>query len=599
LKHPKYIIGIDLGTTNCVVSYIDKSYGESMILSIPQITQPGIVENIDRLPSFIYIPTESELENKSLALPWDENISYVIGQYAMERGAQVPNRLISSSKSWLCHPNIDKTKAILPWNGAESIVKISPVQAASAILKHLKMAWDFQNPENILENQEVFITVPASFDTVAKELTVTAANEAGITNHILLEEPTSAFYAWLSNNGDNWRKSVTLGDIIIVLDIGGGTSDFSLIEVADDQGELILNRIAIGEHLLLGGDNMDITLAYAVNAKFTEKGVKLTSSQMLELIHNCRTAKEKLLSNPDLQSLPITVLGSGRSVIGGSIQSTLLNNEVEEIILNGFFPNCNVGEMPLEKKAAGFKELGLHYAADPAITKHISKFLCRHAQIDTKTESNPDSKFIRPTKVLFNGGVTKATGIRNRVMEVLNSWLDSENAGLIIGNDPDLAVAIGASYYGLVKSGQGIRIRGGTARTYYIGIETSMPAIPGMTPPIKALTVASFGMEEGTDIKIVGQEFGLVVGENAVFRFFSSTVRKDDKTGTILDDWFDEDLIEHDPLEVTLSADNINIGTIVPVSLHSFLTEIGILELWAESIDSKNKWKLEFNVRND
>ncbi|MBF0472938.1 MAG: Hsp70 family protein [Nitrospirae bacterium] len=593
MNQSRYIIGIDLGTTNCVVSYIDNTSSDKVpkILPIPQITQAGVVGNKDTLPSYIYIPTESELTQGGLSLPWDEQVKYVTGIYAMERGAQVPNRLISSSKSWLCHPNIDKTKPILPWNAADDSIKISPVYAASALLKHIKMAWNSQFPDNLLEVQDVFITVPASFDTVARELTVTAAKVAGIIDHILLEEPTSAFYAWLASIGDSWRNNAVLGDIIIVIDIGGGTSDFSLIEVAQEKGDLILNRIAIGEHLLLGGDNMDITLAYALNAKFIKKGIKLTSSQMLELIHNCRSAKEKLLSNPEIKSLPVTVLGTGRSVIGGSIQSTLEYSEIEEIILNGFFPNCNIGDMPAEKSASGFKELGLHYAGDPAITKHISKFLTRHAA--------PNTKFIRPTKVLFNGGVTKSKAICNRIMEILNSWLTPEIAALIIGNDPDKAVAIGASYYGLVKNGQGIRIRGGTARTYYIGIETSMPAVPGMTPPIKALTVASFGMEEGTDIKIKGQQFGLVVGENAVFRFLSSTVRKADTTGTILEDWLDEEITEHDPLEVTLTAENITSGTIVPVTLHSFLTEIGILELWAESIDGKYKWKLEFNLRKE
>jgi molecular chaperone DnaK (HSP70) len=589
----RYIIGIDLGTTNCVVSYIDNSSTDktSKIFLIPQITQPGIVETIDMLPSYIYIPTASEVAQGGFALPWDNQINYVTGIYASERGAQVTTHLISSSKSWLCHPNIDKTKPILPWNATDEAIKISPVSAASALLKHIKMAWNYQFTEDILEDQDVFITVPASFDTIARELTVKAANDAGILDHILLEEPTSAFYAWLASMGDSWRKNVTLGDIIIVIDIGGGTSDFSLIEISQEEGELILNRIAIGQHLLLGGDNMDITLAYAINAKFIQKGIKLTSSQMLELIHNSRCAKEKLLSSPEIKTLPVTVLGSGRSVIGGSIQSTLQYSEIEDIILNGFFPNCGIGDMPSEKTATGFKELGLHYASDPAITKHISKFLCRHAP--------SDAKFIHPSKVLFNGGVTKSKAIKDRIMDVLNSWLTPLNATLIIGNDPDKAVAIGASYYGLVKTGQGIRIRGGTARTYYIGIETSMPAIPGMTPPIKALTVAGFGMEEGSDIKISGQEFGLVVGENAVFRFLSSTVRKVDTAGTILEDWIDEEISEHDPLEVTLSADNINSGTIVPVSLHSFLTEIGILELWAESTDGKYKWKLEFNVRND
>lgn len=598
MKQSRYIVGIDLGTTNCVISYIDKTSNNSpKILSIPQITAPGTIKNIDELPSYIYIPTNTELESGVFALPWDCAPKYVTGTYAMKHGSLLPNRLISSSKSWLCNQNIDKTKAILPWQSKEDeISKLSPVEAATFLLKHIKTAWNYQmsseDTSHILEHQRVFITVPASFDTAARELTVTAAKNAGIIDHILLEEPTSAFYAWLSSKGDDWRKEVTLHDIILVIDIGGGTSDFSLIEVAEEKGDLILNRIAIGEHLLLGGDNMDIALAYYINTKLIKTNIKLTSLQMLELIHSSRDAKEKLLNSPDIKTIPVTVLGSGKNVIGGSIQSKIDYSEVEEIILNGFFPISNISDVPIEKAAMGIKELGLHYAQDPAVTKHISKFLNRHAP--------SDKKFIYPTKVLFNGGVTKSKAIRERVIDTLNFWLKSEGANplsLIIGNNPDKAVAIGASYYGKVKNGNGIRVRGGTARTYYIGIETSMPAIPNMPPPIKALTVASFGMEEGTDIKIIDQEFGLVVGEKAVFRFFSSTVRHKDLTGTILEEWEDEELIEHTPLEVTLSA--IDRGGVVPVSLHSYLTEIGILELWAESTDEKYKWKLEFNVRKE
>ena len=606
MKSSRYIVGIDLGTTNCVVSYIDTTQTlnefdepEVQIFPIPQISEPGQLSESEFLPAYTYIPSEVEFPKNSLALPWQEDISIVIGSFAAKRGAEVAVRLIASSKSWLCHPHVDRTSPILPWNAPESVAKRSPLEVSSYYLSYIRQAWNYslaEKEDDRLEEQNVFLTVPASFDAVARDLTVKAAEKAGLSQVTLLEEPQAAFYSWINDRKRQWRKETKAGDIVLVCDIGGGTTDFSLIEVTEEEGDLALRRIAVGDHILLGGDNMDLTLAFEAKKKFLEKGIKLDSQQMLALVYNCRLAKEKMLNDPECISQPVVILGRGRSVVGGTIQTEIERDEVEEIVLEGFFPKCDIDDFPVRRRATGLKELGLHYESDSAITKHLARFL---KQQGGKKEE--DQKiFLHPTKLLFNGGVSKSSAVRDRVVEMLNQWLKEDNdkpVTIIEGNNPDLAVARGAAYYGLAKQGRGIRIRGGTSRAYYVGIETAMPAVPGMVPPIKALCVVPFGMEEGTDTEIKDHEFGLVVGEQAVFRFLGSTTRKEDRPGILLEDWYEDELIELAPLEATLTHEDIEGGTVVPVTFHSYVTEVGILELWCESMDDKYRWKLEFNVR--
>lgn len=608
MKKSRYIIGIDLGTTNSVASYIDMEEAAAgvpgcRIFKIPQVTDAGIVEALDHLPSFLYIPAEAELPQKSLALPWSEEMPFAVGKFARKRGSEVPLRMVSSAKSWLCYPNIDKTSPILPWNAPEGVSKISPVEISSHYIEHIRMAWNQTmaggNPEYALENQDVYVTVPASFDAVARDLTVRAAEKAGLKNITLLEEPQAAFYSWLNKSDEGWRDQVRTGDIILVCDIGGGTTDFSIIEVEDEAGELALKRVAVGEHILLGGDNMDLTLAYAVHKQFAEKKIKLDTRQMLGLIYACREAKETMLNNAECQSRPVVILGRGRSVVGGTLETELHRSVVEKTIIDGFFPECAVEDSPAEKKAAGFKELGLQYATDTAVTKYLAKFLRQNAG-RTAGQSGGAARFIHPTKILFNGGVTKAPAISQRLVSVLNNWLSADNSApvsILTGNDPDMAVATGSAYYGYAKREKGIRIKAGAGRSYYIGVESSMPAVPGLPAPIKAICVVPFGMEEGTDFKIAGQEFGLVVGEHVVFRFFSSLVRKEDAPGSIVEEWDQGEIEEVAPLETMLQTEGIDAGTVVPVRLRSYLNEIGVLELWCETPDSSGKWKLEFNVR--
>jgi hypothetical protein len=442
--------------------------------------------------------------------------------------------------------------------------------------------------------------VPASFDAVARELTVEAARAAGFEHLTLLEEPQAAFYAWLDACGEAWREQVEIGDLILVADVGGGTTDFTLIEVTDERGNLALTRLAVGDHLLLGGDNMDLALSHTAAQNFAAKGAKLDAGQLLMLSHSARQAKETILGNSKVTSAPVTVLGRGSKVIGGTLKGELSRAEVEKVLLEGFLPECTRNAEPMKQRAAGLQELGLPYVSDPAITKHLAHFLSRQAEAlanrDTPAKTRKQAVGL-PTAILFNGGVFKSVELRERFSAVLNHWAAEargEKVRMLQGNDLDLAVARGAAYYGLVRRGKGIRIRGGTARAYYIGVETAMPAVPGMRPPIKALCVAPFGMEEGTESDIPSQEFGLVVGEPVEFRFLGSTLRRQDSAGAVIDDW-EMEIEELSPVSTKLEGEGAT-GR-VPVHLHSKVTEVGQLELWCFSRDGKQRWKLEFNVR--
>jgi molecular chaperone DnaK (HSP70) len=605
----RYVVGIDLGTTNSALAYVDTGVGEGEEviphqLPVPQVVQPGAVEERPLLPSFLYLPGPNEQPAGSLKLPWSPDRDHVVGEFARNFGSQVPTRLVSSAKSWLCHPGIDRRAPVLPWKAPEAVRHVSPLEASTYYLKHLCEAWNYlvarDVAENRLEQQDIILTVPASFDAAARELTVEAARAAGLEHLTLLEEPQAAFYAWIDASHEGWRKQVEVGDVVLVCDVGGGTTDLTLIAVSEEGGQLALTRVAVGDHILLGGDNMDLALAHAVAQTFAQKGIKLDAGQMNMLWHSCRTAKETLFTDPQLATSPVTVLGRGSRVIGGTIKGDLSRTEMERVLVDGFFPQCPAGAEPKRQRTAGLQELGLPYAADPAVTKHLAYFLQRNAEVlaqRTPTRRGK-KKTSQPTAVLFNGGVFKAEALRLRLLTVLNSWVDKAGAPavkVLHGTDLDLAVARGAAYYGLVRRGKGVRIRGGAARAYYVGVESSLPAVPGSPPPLKALCVVPFGMEEGTETDVPGQEFGLVVGEPAEFRFLGSTVRRSDPVGTMVEEW-EGQIDELSPLATTLEAPGSE-GRTVPVHLHSKVTEVGTLELWCLSRDGKQRWKLEFNVR--
>ncbi len=596
----RFVIGIDLGTTNCALAYVDTSaQGDPhpVLMHVPQVINPGTVEERPLLPSFLYLPKAGEVPAGSLKLPWDSGRDFAVGEYARKQGSQVETRLVSSAKSWLCHSGVDRKSPILPWKAPEGDRRVSPLEATKLYLKHLAEAWNKRmagdNAELRLEHQDVVLTVPASFDASARELTVEAARAAGLEYLTLLEEPQAAFYAWIDQSGDRWRKQVKVGDVVLICDVGGGTSDFSLIAIGEEAGRLILTRVAVGDHILLGGDNMDLKLAYTMAQSFAARTIKLDMGQMLMLRHSCREAKEALFIDPTLNSAPVTVVGRGSRVIAGTIKGELTRAELERELLDGFFPQCPADAVPIQQRATGFQEIGLPYASDPGITRHLAYFLSRQANELAQHTGGPP----RPTTVMFNGGVLKAQAMQERVVSVLNQWgQGSDKPVKVLPNaDLDLAVARGAAYYGMVRRGKGVRIRGGTARVYYVGVETSLPAVPGAQPPLKALCVVPFGMEEGTEVDVPGQEFGLVVGAPAEFRFLSSTVRRDDTVGTLVEDW-EGQIDESSPLATTLEASDRQ-GFIVPVHLHSRVTEVGTLELWCLSRDGKQRWKLEFNVR--
>ncbi|WUR11712.1 Hsp70 family protein [[Empedobacter] haloabium] len=610
MSDPRYAIGIDLGTTHSALSYVDLagSDGEKTrqaVLGVPQLTGPGTVEDLPLLPSFLYLPHPDEMAAAELALPWNASgTGPVAGEMARARGATTPIRLVSSAKSWLCHPGVDRRAPILPNDAPEEVTRVSPLEASTRYLQHLRQAWDTAHPDAPFTQQAVTVTIPASFDPGARELTAEAARNAGYEAVTLLEEPQAALYSWIQGSDGRWRKDVKPGDIILVVDVGGGTSDFSLIAITERDGKLEPHRVAVGDHILLGGDNMDLALAHLVARKLATNGTQLDPWQLRALTYGCRAAKENLLADASAESWPIVVPSRGSKLIGGSIRTELTRAEVTTFITDGFFPKVEASARPAVRTRAGLTQLGLPYAQDAAITRHLAAFLARQvgatADVPGFAErQNPEHTFLHPSAVLFNGGVFKSALLAQRVMDTINDWLymeGAEPARMLGGADLDLAVARGAAYYSYVRRGAGVRIRGGTARSYYVAVESSMPAIPGMEPPIQALCVAPFGMEEGSELELPGQEFGLVVGEPVQFRFFGSSTRRQDQIGDVLDFWGPEELIEMNEIQANLSPEGRQAGDVVQVRLHARATEAGTLELLAVARDGQ-RWKVEFDVR--
>lgn len=612
MSEARYAIGIDLGTTHSAVSYVDlaASDGEKTsqgVLPITQLTAPGAIEDLDLLPSFLYLPHASELAPGDLGLPWNAERDFAVGELARSRGAATPIRLVSSAKSWLCHPGVDRRSPILPNDAPPEVSRVSPLEASVRYLTHLREAWDQAHPEAPFGEQDVTVTIPASFDPAARELTAEAAAAAGYARMTLLEEPQAALYSWIQKSGGHWRKQVKVGDIILVVDVGGGTTDLSLIAVIEREGNLELHRVAVGDHILLGGDNMDLALAHVVARKLAAQGTQADPWQLRALTYACRAAKETLLTDPDTDTVPLIVPSRGSKLIGGSIRTDLTRTELTQTILEGFFPQVEASARPVSRARAGLTQLGLPYAQDAAITRHLAAFLCRQvaalAELDGLQGAQPEgATFLHPTALLFNGGVFKSGLLVDRILQTLNGWLAAEGAAparLLDGAELDLAVARGAAYYGYVRRDKGVRIRGGTARAYYIAVESSMPAVPGFEPPVQALCVAPFGMEEGTEAALPPQEFGLVVGEPVHFRFFGSSVRRQDQVGTLLDYWGPEELQELEEIQATLPAEGRTAGEVVPVRLHARVTEAGTLELEAVPRGNGERWKVEFDVRGN
>jgi molecular chaperone DnaK (HSP70) len=596
-----YIIGIDFGTTHSTMAYTSVKGGNE---AHPVVTQMAIVQVVESqvihpscsLPSFIYFPSKEELKAGTTALPWDAERSYTIGDFARTRGAEIPTRLISSAKSWLCHPGIQQKDKILPFESEENEQKMSPVEACANILLHLREAWNFSMPTALFEEQIILITVPASFEPNARQYVQEAALQAGYPETILLEEPQAAFYAWLHAHADLWRKQLRVGDSILVIDIGGGTTDFTLIAVEEEQGNLVLNRRAVGAHLLLGGDNIDLGLAYKVKQRLEQNNQVIDHWQLQALVHQCRQIKEKFMEDGSPASLDVTVLGRGSRLIGSSLKETLFKEEVLEFIIEGFFPLVSPDDRSPKERRAGIQQIGLPYVQDPRISCQLANFLFMNAQ------GEQEEQFPLPTAVLFNGGTLKSALLRQRLLDLLNSWAKTVHAPEVKelqGANYDYAVSSGAAYYGLIRENKNIRIRGGTSRSYFIGVEEAMPAVPGMVPPIRAVCVVPFGLEEGEERELKSQQFALALGEQATFRFFSYSTQKlkdgtEPSMGTIIRNW-KEELTELHPIETILHK-NVDDGKTIAVSLKTKVTELGVLELWFVAKDGR-KWKLEFDIR--
>ena len=599
------MVGIDLGTTNSALSFADTSgedTPEVKDLGIAQLVHPSQVEVKSLLPSFLYLCAEGEFPSGSLDLPWGKDRDFVVGELARAQGLKVPTRQVVSAKSWLSHHGVDRRAPILPWKAPVGSRMVSPIDACANYLSELILAWNQEHPDDPLASQEIVLTVPASFDAAARELTIEAANKAGLGQVQLFEEPQSAFYAWIQSRGELWRKDVEVGDVVLVCDIGGGTTDFTLILVGQAQGNLELQRIAVGDHILLGGDNMDWALAHLAAKKFEAKGHKLDSAQMLMLLAGCRQAKEALLADSSQDTFEVRVLGRGSRLMAGSLKEDLSRDEVRQTLLEGFFPLVNLDTPVQRSKSFGLQEMGLPYAHDPAVTRHMAQFLRRNGPLLSEKLTSLGKTGTLPTAILFNGGVLKSPAVSERITNQMNQWRESQGLGplkILSHSSLDLAVARGAVTQGLAKRGKGIRIRGGSARSYYLGVEIPSPAVPGALPPIKALCVVPHGMEEGTSAPVPGVELGLLVGERAEFRFFATNQRREDSIGV----WLDPppaELEELPPLETTLSpvaSTNEPMEELVPVHLKSVLTELGTLELWCQTGDVSRGWRLEFRTR--
>jgi molecular chaperone DnaK (HSP70) len=551
-------IGIDLGTTNSALAYIPEIHGELpdypeiQVLTIPQYVAPGQMESRRTLPSFLYLGDQT-----------------YIGAYAREQGALVPTKSVHSAKSWLSNPEVDRTAKILPWDAQEGGRVLSPVDVSTAILSNLRDAWNQAHPDAPLASQDVVLTVPASFDEEARELTVQAAHAAGIEKLTLVEEPAAAFYSWIANHLAQSQKSLFDEQLVLVCDVGGGTSDFTLIRVHRDGDRIEFTRTAVGKHLLLGGDNLDLTLAWLVESKL---GTQLSIRQRTALRRQCAAAKERMLADANLKSVEITVLGAGSSLVGGTLKTEITREEALELTLEGFLPFCGINDKPTEEKRSLFRELGLPYVSDPAVTRHLAAFLTANE------EAKPDA-------VLFNGGFFIPDICQQRVADVMERWYGRRPA-ILENRDLDLAVAVGAAYYSYVKAtGAGLLVRGGLPRSYYVGIGDN-----------EAVCLVPRGAEEGQTLELDSQELHLVANKPVSFRLYSSLTRVDDPAGHLLGSADAADLHLHAPLNAVIRFGKAG-ERLVPVKLRAHLTEVGTLEVWADSKISEHHWRLQFELR--
>jgi hypothetical protein len=593
MSDARFLVGVDLGTTNTACAYVDTAGGrEVRVFEVPQLVAPGEVAARPTLPSFLYLAGAHELPPASLDLPWAMGRDFCVGELAREQGARVPGRLVASAKSWLCHAAVDRNAPILPWGAPPEVAKVSPVEASTRTLAHLRAAWDATLPAPLAE-QEVVVTVPASFDEVARELTLAAAAAAGLPDVRLLEEPQAAFYAWLARHERDWRERVAAMPLVLVVDVGGGTTDLSLVAARGSRGELSLERVAVGEHLLLGGDNIDLALARALEPRLQPRGGRLDPQRFHGLVSQCRAAKERLLADPSLPEVRIVVAGRGSSLVGGTLAATLGRAEVEATVLDGFFPRVEPDARP--RRAAGpvAQELGLPLAEEAEITRHVAEFLARQRD----AAGQPERALVRPDALLFNGGTLEPAALRGRLREVVASWHatgDGWQPAILEGESLHLAVARGAAYFGLVRRGLGVRIGSGAARTYYLGLGEE-PA-PGAA--VTALCLVPRGMEEGEAVEIATPEFELLANRPVAFPLYTATDRGGERAGEVVTAPAGA-LAPLPPMRTVLRYGRKLAETVLPVHLEVRLTEVGTLEVWCRARATDHRWRLGFRLRGE
>ncbi len=599
MPDPAYIIGIDLGTTNSAVAFVElKGDAEGVVTDfpIPQLVRVGEVASRSLLPSCLYVPGEHELPAGSARLPWGDSPRLIAGEFARWQGTHVPGRLIASAKSWLCHPGVNRTAEILPWGAPPETGKISPVEASSQILSHLAAAWNHAHPQAPMQEQEVVLTIPASFDEAARALTVTAARRAGLEKLLLVEEPQAAFYDFITQHRRHLNQALDGVRLALVIDVGGGTTDFTLIQVAVSAGDVSLRRIAVGEHLMLGGDNMDAALARRVEERLNPGGRKLNAAYWHQLTLAARSAKETLLGAAPPERQRIALAGSGSRLLGATLSAELERDEVRDLLLDGFFPAVDpaAGPMTRDRGRAALQELGLPYAHDPAITRHLATFLTRHRAAGFAALGIDPAVAVaglpRPDAILLNGGVFNSATLTEHLIDTVSSWwAQAPRIRLLDHGSLERAVARGAAAHGLARRGLGRRIGGGAAHAFYVGLAGAKPAAGP-----RAICLIPRGQEEGGVVDLQARPFTLTLGRPVQFPLYSTTSDRVDRPGDVVE--IDEELHPLPPIHTVLKSAAVNAGA-VAVHLRASLTVLGTLELWCVSNDSNDQWRLEFELR--
>ena len=589
----RYLVGIDLGTSNTAVAYAAAGgrgkHATIRVFEVPQLVAPGEVAARPLLPSLRYHAAEGELKATDLRLPWgqadlaDSN-SVVIGELARQLGSRVPGRLVASAKSWLCHAAVDRTAPILPWGADPEVPRVSPLAASASYLAHVAAAWNDAFPAAPLARQEVVLTVPASFDEAARTLTRQAAELAGLPRVRLLEEPQAAFYDWVHRQRADLAVALDGVSLALVCDVGGGTTDLSLVRVDGDR----LSRVAVGDHLMLGGDNMDLGIAQRVEGRLGA-GAPLTPARLAQLVQECRRAKERLLADRAPESATVTLLGGGGRLVGAALTATLRREEAVELVVDGFFPWVDPAERP-RRLRAGLVELGLPYVADPAVTRHLAAFLAAHAGAarEALAGRNPGGDGLPvPDAVLLNGGVFRSPALATRLLEVLEGWRGAPVQRLE-NDSPELAVARGAVAYALARLGRATRIGGGAARSYFVAL--------GGKGDRAGVCVLPRGTEEGQEVEVPGRTFALRLGQPVKFEMLSSTADTVHPAGEVVA--LDAAALHPLPPLAARLTEAPGRGGEVLVRLVAGLSEVGTLDLHCVGVDDPaQRWRLEFELR--